>query len=205
MAAMLLPFAAIGTGAVVAARMQPETKRTEQLEDETDIQHAAIIAEYGMSASAWQAPYNKAVLMGSQLRDGVGLDVRDGGYPFHSDRDPLDTMRKDHVNLTKYDRLDTEYSLDNRRGEVRPRNKIAIASTLSGELETPWGASTEFGKTKAEYFRATPGIMPDGTRVLTVPTKLDVGSARVDTTAQVHGASVFRGNAPWQSFRYSEF
>lgn len=206
MAAMMLPFAAIGAGGYLAERKKnPQQKRTSVSEDKAELRHEAIMSEYGMSASAWQAPFNRAVLMGAPIKDAAGLDVRAGGYPYHTDADPLEYTRREHADLTKYDRLNSEVALDTRRGDVRPRNKIAIAATLSNELVAPTGATTEFGRTRQEYFRATPGIMQDGTKIITVPTRLDVGSSRVDTTAIVHGQSVFRGNAPWQSFRYSEF
>lgn len=196
--AQVAPILFAGTTAVYLASKSnsqgPERKNKPADKHKQD-KHKALMQEYGMSASHWQAQHAKVAEMGTDRHQGMEMNhFRPKGASL------LGGMMDDHVDLAQYDRKATLLSLHANQGEIRPTHKRnPIVSTLTEEITHPNDASrqTSFGKHRhitnnPNHTQAKIGKMHAEQR--TVPYKL-----RHDNNGE------YFGRAPGQSFRYSEY
>lgn len=199
--AAVLPLVAMGGFAVYAHRRSkaPEVDGSE--EDRQVKQQEAIIREYGASAPMFQANWDRYVLMGGIINDGVGLDNRNGGYHADPDWDPLEEIMAKNVALSSFDRADVELSLRTERGEVVPRKRNAMAITLTPEIFDPSrpGVQSEFYVSKWSPAFANP------TQIKHAEAKMYEDPENPhELSLRSWNGSQFWDHAPGQSFRYSE-
>lgn len=162
-----------------------------------EMQHKRIMEQMGMSAASWQNNFNRNIQMGGVINDGVGLDTRGGGFPFNSNKNPLEKINQDHVDINTFDRANTNYSLNTVQGELRPRKRNAIPTTLTPEIVNPKnpGPPSQFSSSKdaPAYANITQQKIAKANR--------DKGTNDSEALRQHYGVAFFN-RAPGQSFRY---
>lgn len=199
--AAVLPLVAMGGFAVFAHRrtQSPETSATE--EDRQKEQQRAIIREYGASAPFYQTNWDRAVLMGGIINDGVGFDNREGGYHADPNWDPMEEIASKNVALASFDRADVELALHTQRGEVVPRRRNAMAITLTPEIYDPSrpDARSEFYVSKWSPAFANITQVRRGEAMM-----YENPENPHELSLRAWNGSQFWDHAPGQSFRYSE-
>lgn len=199
--AAVLPFVAMGGFAVYAHKKSQPPQMTASDEDRHKRQHEEIMREYGASAALWEANFDRYVLMGGIINDGVGLDNRDGGYHADPNWDPMQEVVAKQVALSSFDRTDVELSLRTQRGEVVPRRRNPIAIALSEELYHPNrpDARSEFYVSK---------FSPAYANVTQIKKAEEAMYANPENPHELSlrawNGSQFWEHAAGQSFRYSE-
>ena len=162
-----------------------------------DAQHASLLNEYGMSAPAWQNNFARNVQLGAVFNDGVGLDPTNGGYPFHTSDDPLSAVKAQHVDINSWDRANSVYGLTTGQGELRPRKRNAIVTTLTPEIYNPRrpNARSDFAGGKDAPSYANP------TQIKIAMSNRDSNTNDSEALRKHYGVAHFN-RAPGQSFRY---
>lgn len=199
--AAVLPFFAMGGFALYAHKTSQPKVASATEEDRQQDQHRAIIQEYGASAAVFQENWDRAVLMGGIINDGVGLNNTDGGYHSDPNWDPMEEVIAKNVALLSFDRSDAELSLHTQRGEVVPRKRNAMAITLTPEIFDPSRPDVRSELYVSKWSPAYANI-----------TQMRRAEARMyedpenphELSLRSWNGAQFWDRAPGQSFRYSE-
>jgi hypothetical protein len=196
--AAVMPLIAMGGFAVIMHRKgQPKVQDVSAEQQHID-QHMAIMQEYGISAPAHQAVFDKAVQMGGIINDGVGIDNSKGGYRADPNWDPIEAAMKEHAAVMSFDRTDTELALHTMRGEEVPRRRMPLAMSLTPELYNP-----KTGQHSEMYVSRFQTNHANAEQVRRAKLKMRRESPQ-EMSLRVHDTSEFWDHAPGQSFRYSE-
>ena len=196
-AAQVMPILFAGTTAVYLAsksNSQGPERKNKAVDKHKQDKHKAVMEEYGMSASHWQAELAKAAEMGSDKHRGMEMNhFRPKGETL------LAGMMQDHVELAQYDRKATLLSMHANVGNIRPRQRNPIVATLTEEITHPNDASrsTSFGKHRH--------IINNPNHTQARIGRINAEQANVPYKLRHSNNGEYFGRAPGQSFRYSEY
>ena len=189
-------------GLVLASRANakaPPTKEPSK-EEYTQHQHTEQMHATGATMAMWQSMNNKAIMMGSQISDSDGLDLRGGGYVKDPNVNPLDLVFQEHVELATFDRADTFLTLaTGANGEVRMRRRNAIVTTLTPEIHDPRRPEVSSTFTVSKHIPA----YSNPAQIKQALSHLDE-QTRPNQSLRKHYGVEFFNRAPGQSFRYEE-
>lgn len=201
-AAEYLPLLGIGSLAFYLAQYgsgAPPPRRDPTEEERSRHQHMTEMEVGGASASHWQTMTQKVHLFGVSGKAETSLDLTNAGYIENPNISPLAEMFNDHANLAAYDRDDTFLSMNVGTGEVRPKRRMPIVSTLSEEISHPKNPNMT---TNLGVFKHFPNE-PNRTQVRKAMENIDE-KQRADTQLQPHFEVAYYNRAPGQSFRYDD-
>lgn len=172
------------------------------LDPEIAAAEVSIGKRNGFSAAKMYNQMDRQHRQGSHIMEGQGITTAQS-FPLEDPNfDPVAFMAWENARDSEVDRLDTEWAYRTQQAKVVSRRNNPVVAALSEEIHHPDDSSARSTFVINQFL---PNYHNEANRTEAMREMREYGESDRDRQLRSESRPLFLGNAPGQSFRYSEF